>query len=276
MSYKSLLAHVQLRRSNVGLTRIAGDLAERFDAAVIGAAVCQPMRIVYSDGYVPGDFIQRDREEREKEIAAAEAEFRAALGARVKRLDWRGTLTDHPLSAWLARQASGADLVITGIDHEESVLDGSRHMDTGDLVMHAGRPVLVVPDTARDGAFRRVLVGWKDTRETRRAIADALPLLRLAETVLLAEIAPPSDLDAARDRLAGVASWLALHGVIAETLAMPSGGEDVRGLQELVIEHGMDLLVAGAYGHSRVREWVLGGVTRDLLLRAKVCALVSH
>jgi nucleotide-binding universal stress UspA family protein len=127
-----------------------------------------------------------------------------------------------------------------------------------------------------DGAFRRVLVGWKNTRETRRAIADALPLLQRAEFVLLAEIAQPAELSAVRERLAGVANWAARHDVEVETLAVPSDGQDALALHGLVIEHGMDLLVAGAYGHSRVREWVLGGVTRDLLLRAKVCALVSH
>ena len=89
MTYTTLMAHMELGHSNAGLLRVAGDLAARFDAGVIGVAMCQPMQIIYSEGYIPGDLIVQDREQREKEIAAAEVEFRDALGVRVGRLDWR-------------------------------------------------------------------------------------------------------------------------------------------------------------------------------------------
>jgi len=276
VTYKTLMVHTEPGRSNANLLLATADFAERFDASVMGVALCQPMRIVYSEGYVPGELIQQDREQREKELAEAEAEFNDALRTRVRSLDWRSAVTDEPLSDYLAREARGADLLITGVDKNVSVFDRSRHLNIGDLVMQAGRPVLVVPATVARFRFDRVLVGWKDTRETRRAITDALPILEKADNVQIVEIAAPDDLDMVRERLADVVAWLGRHGVTAESTALASIGDDAHRLQSFVEVHKADLIVAGAYGHSRVREWVLGGVTRDLLLRAECCALVSH
>ena len=76
MTYATLMVHMELGRPNAALLRVAGDLAEKFSASVTGIAVCQPMRVIYSEGYVPGDLIAEDRIEREAELATAEAEFR--------------------------------------------------------------------------------------------------------------------------------------------------------------------------------------------------------
>ena len=276
MSYRTLMAHLELGRSNAGVLGIAGALAQRFEADVIGIAVCQPMQIIYSEGYVPGDIINEDHDQRDKEIAAAEAEFRQALQARAGRLEWRSAVTPDALTDYLAREARSADLIITGVDHNASVFDHSRHVAIGDLVMHVGRPVLVVPAAATGCGFDSVLIGWKDSRETRRAIADALPLLQKAARVAVVEIAPGAELDAAQTRLSDVVRWLDRHGVTAEAIVRRSTGEDARQLEAVAVERQAGVIVAGAYGHSRVREWVLGGVTRDLLLRAERCALVSH
>lgn len=274
--YRTLMAHLELGHSNAGLLRIAGELAQRFDAGVIGIAMCQPMQIIYSEGYVPADLIVQDREQREKEVAAAEAEFREALQACGERLEWRSKVTADPLADYLAREARSADLIITGVDHNVSVFDHSRHVNIGDVVMHVGRPILVVPTAAAGVRFDSVMVGWKDTRETRRAIVDALPFLQKAAQVAVVEIVAAHELEAAQARLDDVVQWLGRHGVTAEPIARPSGGEDAQQLNAIAVERNAGVIVAGAYGHSRVREWVLGGVTRDLLLRAGCCALVSH
>jgi nucleotide-binding universal stress UspA family protein len=274
MTYKTLMAHLELGHPNAGLLRVAAALAEQFDAEAIGVAMCHPMQVVYSEGYVAGEFIARDQELRDQEIAGAQAEFRAALGQRAQT--WRSAITSDPLADWLAREARAADLIITGVDRNVSLFDTSRHMVMGDFVMHAGRPVLIVPATVRAAAFGRVLIGWKDARESRRAIADALPLLRRARKVTLVEIAGEDELAAARARLDDVVLWLGRHGIAAQPAAVVSGQDDTHRLRGLAEEYEADLIVAGAYGHSRVREWVFGGVTRDLLLRAGKCVLVSH
>jgi nucleotide-binding universal stress UspA family protein len=146
----------------------------------------------------------------------------------------------------------------------------------GDLVMQIGRPVLIVPKNAARIVFERMIVGWKDTRETRRAIVDALPLLKMAKLVIVAEIVAESEMIEARKHLDDVVGWLKRQGIVAQAIVSPSGGEDSARLGELAREQKADLIVAGAYGHNRLREWMLGGVTRDLLMCADRCSLVSH
>ncbi len=275
MTYGTLMVHLELGRSNANLLQIAGDLAERFHASVIGIAACQPMQIVYGDGFISGDIYEQDRQELDKEMKAAEAEFRSALQTRAVTLEWRSTVMFTLLSDYIAREARSADLVITGIASGD-LFDSSRSVNTGDLVMRAGRPVLVVPAAAGKVKLDRVVVGWKDTRESRRAVSDALPLLKGASHVAVVEIAVEDELAAARTQIEDVAGWLNRHGIKAECLTSPSTGDDATALYAVAQDQGADVIVAGAYGHSRLREWALGGVTRDLLLRANWCSLLSH
>ncbi len=276
MSYATLMVHLEPGRPNTALLSIAGDLAARLHASVVGIAVCQPMRLIYNDGYVPGELIEQDRREIDIEIKAAEAEFHAALDARIGKTEWRSAVTQKSLPAFLAKQARCADLVITGVDRNTSLFDTSHHVDIGDFVMQAGRPCLIVPDGTDRLALGHIVVGWKDTGETRRAICDALPLLQVAGRVTVAEIAAEQDLAAALADIQDVVGWLGRHGVNATPLVVPATGDDAGRLDAIVREQGGDLLVAGAYGHSRLREWALGGVTRDLLLKPGICSLVSH
>ena len=276
MTYPTLMVHLTAGSSNAGLLQIAGDLADRFHAHVIGIAACRPMQTVAADGYISGDIVEQDFKQIDDALEAAEVEFRKALPAHANSLEWRSTTTFGPVSDYVASEARSADLVVTGVDRNDSMFDTSRHADLGDLVMRVGRPVLIVPTAAHGVSLDRALVGWKDTRETRRAIVDALPLLKKATFVAVAEIAEESELESARVRLGQVVEWLKRHGVVAESIASASSGEDAIHLDKLAREQKVDVIVAGAYGHNRLREWMLGGVTRDLLLRANGCSLVSH
>lgn len=276
MTYATLMVHLELDHPNAGLLNIAGTLAQRFQAGVTGIAARQFTQVIYSEGYLPGDLIELDRAEIEQELKAAEAEFRTALQGQVATLDWRSTVTFSPVSSYLARQARSADLLITKTEAAGSVFDPSRHLNIGDVVMQIGRPVLVVPAAADALKLDRVMVAWKDTRETRRAIVDGLPFLEAAQQVSVVQIAPEEELDDVRSQLDEVVAWLARHGVTADSVASASNGNDAQRLEAIAREQGADLLVAGAYGHSRLREWALGGVTRDLLLKADRCTLVSH
>lgn len=276
MTYATLMVHLELGESNAGLLRVAGDLAERFQAAVIGIATCQPIQMALSDGYVTGEVIGQDVEEIEREITAAEAEFRAALAPRADRLEWRSAITFTPLYDYLAHEARSADLIITKVDKNTSIFDSSRHVNMGDLVLQAGRPVLVIPTTANCLDLDSVVLGWKETPEARRAARDALPMLREAGRVTIVEIAAEAELAAAKARLEDVAAWLKRHGIVAECAAVAAVGDNAGQFDAIAQEQEADLIVAGAYGHSRLRELVLGGVTRDLLLTAGRCVLVSH
>jgi nucleotide-binding universal stress UspA family protein len=269
------MVHLQPGRSNAGLLKVAGDLSESFGARVIGIVACRPMQFVSGEGYVPGDLIDRDWKQLKKEIREAETEFRSVLQARVGTLEWRSEVTFESLSEYIAREARSADLVITGVG-SGGIFDASRLVNTDDLIMQAGRPVLVVPAAADKLKLDQVVIGWKDTRETQRAAFDALPLLKKAARVTVVEISTDDELAAARSHVKDVVSWLKWHGVVAEPHASPSVGDDASLLNAIVREQGANVIVAGAYGHSRLREWVLGGVTRDLLLRAENFSLLSH
>lgn len=275
MSYATLMVHLELGRPNTGLLKITADLAERFGSGVIGIAARQPLQLVYGDGYVSGDLYQQDRDEIIKELSAAEAEFRAALHGRTAFVDWRSSQTYADLADYIADEARGADLVVTGVAAGD-FLDGSRAVNAGELVMQTGRPVLIVPTGASALNMHHALICWKDTRETRRAVADALPLLKHATRISIVEIAREGDLPAAEKHVEDVVAWLARHSLRAQASTLLSTGDDATALYAFGQDIGADVVVAGAYGHSRVREWMFGGVTRDLLLSANRCSLVSH
>lgn len=269
------MVHLELGRSNGGLLQVTRDLARRLQAYVIGIAACQPVTMVYGEGHITAELIEQDREEIERELRAAEAEFRCAFQDHSKAIEWRSSVSDASLADFLAREARAADLVVTGTATGD-LFDATRTINQGDLVMHAGRPVLLVPVSTTALPLQHVVVGWKDTRETRRAAFDAIPLLRLASRVTLVEIADEENLPAARLRLADAVVWLARKKIEADWEAIASTGDDVAHLNVVAQERHADLIVAGAYGHTRAHEWALGGVTRDLLLRPNRCALVSH
>ena len=274
MTYSTLMVHVELGQSNAALLDAAVDVAKRFRSAVIGVTGCQPMQAYYAEGY-SGDVAEQEQKEIDDAIKTAEAEFRLALSPKVDHVEWRSTCAYGPVLDFLAHEARAADLVLTGVARGD-LFDSSRAVNTGDLVLQLGRPVLIVPLESRQLRLDQVLVGWKDTRESRRAIADALPLLKQAARVTLGAIMPEGDLATARTQLADVGAWLARHGVTADQVASPSIGDDADALWALAQDLGAGITVAGAYGHSRLREWVLGGVTKNLLLTKDRYSFVSH
>jgi nucleotide-binding universal stress UspA family protein len=137
----------------------------------------------------------------------------------------------------------------------------------GALVQQAGRPVLVAPPGVTKLEPQNIWVAWRDTREARRAVADALPFLKRAGAVEVVEVCDHQDAAATEARLADVAGHLHRHGVRA-TIAACVEQKDVTPAQqflELAGRQNVDLLKAGAYGRSRFQEWVFGGFTRALL-----------
>ena len=275
MNIKTIMMHLELAQATAGLLTLATDLATRLGAAhLIGIAGCQPIQLVYTDTYATGDIMAADREEIEAELKKVQQRFHETCKGKVKQLEWRSNVTGGPLADYIASEARAADLVITGPDIGGSVFDHARQVRIADLVFQAGRPVLIVPAQATRFALDHVVVAWKDVREARRALADALPMLHHAGHVTIVEIA--ADREAAAKRVDRVAGFLASHGIKAKGVAPAANGDDAISLERIADEHHADLIVAGAYGHSRLREWALGGVTRDLLVHPRRCALVSH
>ena len=276
MSYKSIMVNLQAGRTNGAALAVAGDLAERFGAHVLGVAICRPIQVCDTETYLISDLAVQERESSERDLLAAEQEFRTAISSRAKSLDWHAAMTTEDLTRAVADQARNADLVVTSADRNRSYLDTVRRPSAGDLVMQTGRPVFVVPETVRELSLGHILVGWKDGPEARRAVADALPLLAKAGRVTVVEISSAESLADARSHVNDVVTWLGRHGIAAEGLAIAAEGDAAARLTLVAADGKADLIVAGAYAHSRLQEWVMGGVTRGLLLNADRCSMISH
>ena len=275
MSYATLMVNLVLGQPNADVLQFAGNLAQRLDAHVIGIAVSRPLPLMTGDGYADAGIYEEILNELAVEVSQAEAEFRGAMQGSVKSIEWRSTTSIGALPDFLADEARSADLLIKSTVSGDR-LDTTRAVSTGDLLMRLGRPLLLVPPGMPTPRLDRMLVAWKDTREARRAVVDALPLLRLAREVQVVEVAAQQELALARERVGDVVAWLGRHGVQATASASVGGDDHGAVLSAITTQWGADLIVAGAYGHNRLREWVLGGVTRELLLKSERCALLSH
>jgi nucleotide-binding universal stress UspA family protein len=277
MSYKTILVHLELNGDNEGVLSIAGQLAERFNSRVIGIAAAKPLQPLYEEGYVMAEVVATDRTELDQELAACRVQFRNALESRVKQIEWRSCVTFQELADYIADEARSADLIITGKDIGAALFGNNRRVNIGDLALRAGRPVLIVPQGFTRLALRHVFLAWKDSREARRAAMDGLPLMAAAGHVTVLEVAGEGEggKSAAEVRVQDVALWLEQHGISGAP--MVSTANDQTGqLHALLLDRKCDLLVAGAYGHNRLGEWVFGGVTQDVLLDPEFCVLLSH
>jgi nucleotide-binding universal stress UspA family protein len=276
MDYRTLMVHLELSGDNEGILKIAGDLAERFKAKVIGIAAAQPIKILYDEACTAGEIIAEDRAEIEKELSACRAQFREALEGRANGLEWRPAVTFDSLDGYIADQARVADLIITGKDIGGGVMDTTRRVNIGRLAVMAGRPILLVPQGITSLPLANVFIAWKDTREARRAALDALPLLEAAGHATVLEVASVQDQAEADKRVKDVALWLERHRLSATRLAIGTSHAQEGFLRSELGKRHCDLLVAGAFSHNRMGEWFFGGMTEDLLLDPDCCVLLSH
>ena len=266
----SLLVHVSIATLEGGQVEAAARLAQRLSARLIGVAAGFPPPPVTAEfGGMPGYLVQQIVKDIEDELEAAGRGFReAASGLPETLVEWRGAV--RPQEDHLRAQARAADLVILGPrDPGDSPLWA---IDPADIMMTAGRPVLLARPGERSLDPERVLVAWKDAPQARRAVRDSLDLLRRASAVIVCGVGR----EASKAALEDVAAYLASHHVSASVVHEESRDAAGPALRRIAEDQGARMIVAGAYGHSRVREWALGGVTRDLIENAVVSCLFSH
>lgn len=275
--YSTLMVILELGHDNAGLLGVAGDIAERFGTEVMGVAACEPLKIVYASGNVPGGIVEMSDAEIKLDVEEAERQFLSVLGQRHTRdLTWRASVTDWT-SKFVLKQARCADLILMNRITSDDAFEQLRYVSTNDVVMEAGRPVIVLPPLVMNLVARHIVIGWRDTREARRALVDAMPFLKRAERVSVLEISQPDCLEEADTNVAEVANWLRHQDISAHGQAVPAAGKNItEQLRAIATQESADLIVTGAYGHSRFREWVFGGVTQDLLLNSAVPVLMSH
>ena len=276
MTYAAVMVSLALDRSNDACLEIAGQLAERFKARVIGIAAGEfSPPLYFTTGEQAQQVIDRSQTAIRNRIAEVEAQFRAGMQNRAAALEWR-CAEDFP-TRFIVQQARAADIIVAGANGNDAPANPFVQANSSDLLMQTGRPLLVVPDASDWLDLRSVLVAWKDTPECRRAVVDALPILREAKDVIVAEIVEnEADRSAALSGVEDLVAWLLRHGVVGSQRVPGECGNAAAQLDRIASEVGAGVVVAGAYGHSRFREWVFGGVTKRLLTPSKRCSLLSR
>lgn len=275
MHYTSLMVHLDLDQRNDARLKIAGDLAERFDARVIGiAARAEAIPLYFTEGLTAAYVTEQGIADIEKRLHEAEERFRSALTGRVKHIEWRSAVT-QPFP-FVADACRAADLVLVGSPIADMPPDPDLDLAPADLIMNAGRPVLMVPPEVDKVAAEQILVAWKDTPESRRAVSAALPLLRACRRAIVAAIDEDDDRAATQAGVDDVVAWLGCHGVGANGRVVAPADDVASHIDSLAGEEGADLVVSGAYGHGKIREWVFGSVTKEFLKQTGRCHLLVH
>ena len=248
MAYATVMVGLSVDRPNEARLEIAGQLAERFGAKVIGitAAEFSPP-LYFTSGEQAQKLVDQGRAAIKNRVAEVESEFRAAMQNRVTEVEWR-CAEDFP-SRYIVQQARASDILVVGEAGRATIADPFVQVSPSDLVMQTGRPLLVVPDACNWLDLRSVMIAWKDTAEARRAVADALPLLHKASDITIVEIVEEqADRTAALSRVKDVAAWLSRHGVSASGQVPEECGEAGGLLERIASEVGAGVVVAGAYG----------------------------
>jgi len=264
MSYQTLILHVEPTDVGRERLRVAVAITQMFRARLIGVGALAFDPIPDPIGLSSVKL----KQEIEEDLAKAELLFKEEVASLADiRCVWRSGIA-FPTQA-LLRYACEVDLILAARNVEAEADETAA--GTADLIMASGLPVLAVPGGAKLDC-KRIVVAWKNTRETRRAVWDALPLLKRAEHVRLVRVASEP-----APEISGVVERLRLHGVQVEAETRKrteaSVAEDLLAAAEVI---GAGLIVAGGYGHSRLREWTLGGVTQQLLLASPKPVLFSH
>lgn len=262
MSYKSILVNLDLDGPVRPLLELAVDFAARSDARLIGfSAADAQLPIAGPEGVaIAAEVWEQEKEAIEQRLKELRSEFEKVAAGKVAA-EWRGQVGNPTRS--LANTGRLADIIITAARDARGLGEAYRIVDPGSLVLQAGKPVLVAAKGASHLAARKIVVAWKDTRESRRAVTDAVPLLRFAEDVVVVTVDREPD-DSVRASVADVATYLTQHGIKARGQVVSAKNES-DGLASFIRSQKADLVVSGAYGHSRFREWAFGGVTRSLL-----------
>lgn len=278
MSYKTIVLYLNATDRARRVIEVGAEIASRFEAHLIGLRVFPAVRLSPPLPLPFGREVASElREGIQRETADLKAIFEDMTARQPFVAEWR-SVTDEagdPCEIVL-RQARAADLIVTS--QADPSWPMSNVLDFPDsMVLGAGRPVLVVPAFGHHkGIPGNVSVAWRNTRESARAVADSLPLLKLATKVHVMSV-EDAGTGADNGSLTEIANSLGRHGikpVVSRPIATEfTTGEEIR---VRAIDEQADMLVMGCYGHSRLREMALGGVTRHMLREMTIPILFSH
>lgn len=280
MSFRTILVNLNETTNNAAVMAVAVEISRRFDAYLKGLYVIPAVRIYPSARYEPiPAMFEAHRDYFDQQAKSVKATFSAALAGVSVGKDIRIEKSPSPLICDSVLELGRAcDLIV--VSQTEAASKRGVELDfVPRVAVAAGRPVMVIPlGQVLRPQFETVVVGWNASREAARAVFDSLPILRCARTVHVVWIDPSGD---ARGRASPPGEDIALslrsHGVTAVASPIVTDAENAgEALLRRVRDLGAGLLVIGAYGHSRLSELVLGGVTRTVLRQMRCPVLLSH
>ncbi len=280
MSYKTILVSLNEVGRVAELVAAGAELARQTGAHVSGLYVIPSVQVYPSVGFEAAPQVFEGNRSFFKDNAQrVKQSFEQAMRGEDLPFDFHLVDARTPVIADdVIVYGRSADLLIVSATNPDEITGVERDF-VEQVVMAVGRPVIVLP--AKGDAkisLKQIVVGWDGGREAARAAFDALPLLKVAETVRIVRIDPQKD-PALRGSVAGadLAGSLARHGVKAEAQGYPTDGQDEgQALMRCAEDAGAGLIVMGAYGHSRLAEFIFGGATRFVLTRMTRPVLMSH
>ncbi|HET7198230.1 MAG TPA: universal stress protein [Burkholderiales bacterium] len=278
MTYRTIVVHLGADERRRERLEIACGLAAAYDSHLVGLFALGELLVPFALGGNAGAVIELESRWRDEVAGEARRDFDAAAArAGIQKTEWRRS--ERSLLSATRLSARYADLVVVGQpDPERAAEERIPGTFVEELVLSAGRPVLVVPYAGRFPRLgTRVLVAWNASREAARALTDALPLLRRAGSVEVVAFEPQrAGADHGAEPGADIALYLARHGVKVSAARQQAGIDVGSQILSRAADSDADLIVMGAYGHSRAREIVLGGATRSLLQAMTVPVLMAH
>jgi nucleotide-binding universal stress UspA family protein len=279
MSIKTILAYLPSEKSAPSVLEPTLNLAFARNAHVIGLHLI-PEIPLYGEfpGEVSPDVIERIQKAGKDAADAARRVFEPRLAESKVSGEWRCFSASYGLGTQLiGQQARGADLIVCAKGDEEEPDAWDDFAETA--ILNGGRPVLIVPLSHRQKTIgKHVVIAWNDTREAARAVFDSLDLIKDAVTVRAITLIESEAKRAEAQSLgANLVANLARHGIKASFAVTNTGNADAgETILSALLDEGCDLLVMGGYGHSRFREMLFGGVSREILRETWVPVLASH
>ncbi|MFJ7566225.1 universal stress protein [Herminiimonas sp. NPDC097707] len=274
MAYKTILVHVDHSPQSADRIRIAADIALAENAHLIGTAMTGISRFLYEDHSILVESrIEMLCERANQSLIDFEAIVKQiGVPSYEKRL-----INDDPAEG-LVLQARYSDLVVIS-QKNFNEFDPSLVSNLPEYVtLQSVRPILIVPYESQSRLIaNRILIAWDGSMSSTRAISNALPLLKRAQDVTVVVFNPAAQLDV-HGELPGadIALYLARHGVKVDVLPQENESNIGSALMALASDQGYDFVVMGGYGHARLREIILGGVTLTVLGQMSVPILMSH
>jgi nucleotide-binding universal stress UspA family protein len=278
MGYQTILVHCDAGKKVSCHLDVAAELASRFGSVFVGLHAQPPFETpAFAEGAFSMGPIYRAYEEGAKaDLATSRSAFDKALKGKHLPTEWR-VIDDYPEEA-LTIAGRYADLLVVGQSMPDNDIGTPANLPES-VALATGRPVLVVPHIGADKPpGRKVMLCWNASRESARAASDALPFLKAADEVVVLVVDPKSSANGhGAEPGADVALWLTRHGVKVTVQREIATDTDIGNvILSRAADLDIDLIVMGAYGHSRMRELVMGGVSRTLLASMTVPVLMSH